>query len=72
MIKKLPCEIRQYSDMEKCEKCGLCWDMNDPNSPECKMYNDQRHEEKRTPQNAIKAAIFCAIVVVLLICLSYA
>jgi hypothetical protein len=36
------------------------------------MYNDQRHEEERTPQNAIKAAIFCVIVVVLLICLSYA
>lgn len=55
------CDVRQYSDMAKCESCGLCWDMNDQFPPECKMYNDQRHEDERTPKNAVKALLFVFI-----------
>ena len=29
------CEARQYSDQKVCDRCGLCWDMNDPDLPEC-------------------------------------
>lgn len=72
MVRKLPCNVYQYSDMAKCETCGLCWDMNDPCEPECKMYNDQKHENERTPRNAIKAVIFVLIIVALFTMLSYA
>ena len=30
------CSARQFSDQMQCAKCGLCWDMNDPEPPECK------------------------------------
>ena len=29
------CKARQYSDQMLCDKCGLQWDMNDPDPPEC-------------------------------------
>lgn len=29
------CEARQYSDQMSCHRCGLVWDMNDPEPPEC-------------------------------------
>ncbi len=30
------CKARQYSDQMACE-CGLAWDMNDPDPPECRI-----------------------------------
>jgi len=30
------CEAVQHSDQKVCTRCGLCWDMNDPEPPECK------------------------------------
>lgn len=29
------CEARQYSDQMQCDACGLVWDMNDVDPPEC-------------------------------------
>ena len=29
------CKARQHSDQMVCDACGLCWDMNDPDPPEC-------------------------------------
>ncbi len=29
------CEARQQSDQKCCNRCGLLWDMNDPEPPEC-------------------------------------
>lgn len=29
------CEARQYSDQMLCDRCGLQWDVNDPDPPEC-------------------------------------
>jgi len=29
------CEARQYSDQMCCGRCGLVWDMNDPEPPDC-------------------------------------
>ena len=29
------CEARQYSDQMHCDRCGLAWDMNDDDPPEC-------------------------------------
>lgn len=31
------CQARQYSDQKVCHKCGLVWDMNDPEPPACKQ-----------------------------------
>lgn len=55
------CDVRQYSDMAKCDKCGFCWDMNDPYEPECKMHQDQKHEHEKTPKNAVKALVFILV-----------
>lgn len=30
------CLARQHSDQMICTKCGLVWDVNDPEPPECK------------------------------------
>lgn len=29
------CDARQYSDQMLCDTCGLQWDVNDPEPPEC-------------------------------------
>ena len=29
------CKARQYSDQMLCCKCGLQWDVNDPEPPKC-------------------------------------
>jgi len=39
------CKARQYSDQMLCE-CGLAWDVNDPDPPEC-----------RKPPNAREVAL---------------
>ena len=31
----MSCEARQYSDQKVCHRCGLVWDMNDPEPPAC-------------------------------------
>lgn len=30
------CYARQYGDQMQCGKCGLTWDINDPEPPSCK------------------------------------
>ena len=35
MTSKPPCDIRQFSDMAECQKCGLRYDINDPCPPPC-------------------------------------
>lgn len=30
------CKARQYSDQMQCGACGLAWDVNDPEPPECR------------------------------------
>lgn len=35
MPKRHNCQARQYSDQMLCAACGLAWDMNDPEPPEC-------------------------------------
>lgn len=32
------CKARQYADQMRCLKCGMVWDTNDPEPPECKSY----------------------------------
>jgi hypothetical protein len=38
----MKCQARQYSDQKYCDRCGLTWDMNDPEPPKCiesKLYH---------------------------------
>jgi len=35
MSKRPGCEARQYSDQMQCGRCGLAWDVNDPDEPDC-------------------------------------
>ena len=36
MPKRHNCQARQYSDQMICAPCGLNWDVNDPEPPECR------------------------------------
>lgn len=36
---KTICQARQYSDQMQCGRCGLAWDTNDPDPPECAPVN---------------------------------
>lgn len=36
MMKRHNCHARQESDQMRCVPCGLVWDMNDPEPPECR------------------------------------
>ena len=35
-MKRHACHARQYGDQMRCVPCGLVWDMNDPEPPECR------------------------------------
>lgn len=34
-MKPADCQARQYGSEMHCAKCGLVWDTNDPEPPEC-------------------------------------
>ena len=36
------CQARQYGDQMCCGKCGLTWDVNDPEPPECRKEGEGR------------------------------
>ena len=41
MSKVQNCEARVYGDEWHCSKCGLCWDINDGDQPDCKPITSQ-------------------------------
>lgn len=44
------CQAQQYSDQMQCGRCGLTWDMNDPDPPKCSPVERRltvRREEDR-------------------------
>lgn len=48
------CDARQYSDQMICGKCGLQWDINDPDPPECNPVKKDRFAELRAKFNLKK------------------
>jgi len=42
----MSCQARQYSDQMHCAKCGLTWDVNDPDAPACVEDPRSEFEEK--------------------------
>lgn len=38
-MKRIGCHARQYGDQMICAPCGLNWDVNDPEPPECRKHD---------------------------------
>lgn len=49
------CKARQYSDQMNCPRCGLVWDMNDPDPPPCGLLAAQ----ERNNNAAARALAWC-------------
>lgn len=47
-MKRHNCQARQYGDQMICAPCGLNWDTNDPEPPECR-------KKPRTPKIEVEA-----------------
>lgn len=46
----MSCDARQYSDQMLCGRCGLGWDMNDPEPPECPRDRRAGVADRRAPR----------------------
>lgn len=52
---------RQYSDQMVCSRCGLVWDVNDPEPPECVLPESHGVEEvPHQPPARVRAKIAAA------------
>lgn len=51
MRKQRKCEARQFSDQKVCDRCNVCWDVNDIDPPKCatgyELFLRKRKELKR-------------------------
>lgn len=43
-----PCQARQYGDQLICAACGLNWDVNDPEPPQCHTFDARTRKAKAT------------------------
>lgn len=51
MTERTGCEARQYSDQMHCGHCGLQWDMNDLDPPECHLVISPPQQEQNGPKS---------------------
>lgn len=51
------CEARQYSDQMNCQRCGLVWDMNDEDPPECLTDRQLSESVERIAMRDMKAEL---------------
>ena len=64
MPKRHDCQARQYGDQMICAPCGLTWDTNDPEPPECRknikraVARVAKIEEQTAPLKVKKAPTF--------------
>ena len=63
---KQQCEARQYSDMMHCKKCGLAWDMNDPDEPACGSTTVEYEIKQALKATIVTAAIVGAAAIALI------
>lgn len=49
------CQARQYSDQMICGRCGLQWDVNDPDPPTCKTAGELAMGKMRDTLNKQKS-----------------
>ena len=50
------CLARQYGDQMICSACGLYWDTNDPEPPECHKV-DRRSKKAKAAKEGLEAAM---------------
>lgn len=43
----MTCEARRYNDQMICGRCGLAWDVDDPEPPKCKSVKEVKQEQAR-------------------------
>jgi len=46
-MRRYGCEAMQEGDQLKCRRCGLYWQMNDHNPPECRTNQEIQYERNR-------------------------
>lgn len=51
----MQCKARRYHDQTQCGRCGLAWDVNDPEPPRCPV--DEHPETGRRWLAKIKLAL---------------
>lgn len=56
------CAARQYSDQMHCAKCGLTWDMNDPEPPKCVTVADRELNKCYTALSRIKRRVTAEVI----------
>lgn len=54
MPKRHDCQARQYGDQMICAPCGLTWDTNDPEPPECRKVDKRPKPPKRPGDGLFK------------------
>lgn len=47
-----PCQARQYSDQMICGKCGVQWDVDDPEPPVCPKRKQKEEEHEKAQRVA--------------------
>ena len=52
-MKRPGCSARQHSDQMCCGRCGLAWDMNDPDPPACTPPEVSTGKKKK-PYSAVR------------------
>ena len=55
-MKRHDCQARQYGDQMICAPCGLTWDTNDPEPPECRKV-DRRTKKAKDAAARLDAAM---------------
>lgn len=55
-MKRHACQARQYGDQTICALCGLNWDTNDPEPPECRKV-DRRTKKAKSAAEWLQASI---------------
>lgn len=58
----MTCAARQYSDQMHCGKCGLTWDMNDPEPPRCVTVADKELSKCYTALRSIKRRVTAEVI----------
>lgn len=51
------CKARQYSDQMQCGRCGLAWDVSDPEPPECLTDKELQRQRGREALDNMKRSL---------------
>jgi len=60
-MKRPGCKAVQESDQMRCASCGLLWDVNDPEPPECKRHQDPPRFVRSPAPEIVRSGAVAAI-----------